>query len=253
MRSLRVSQLSKCYGGLSALQGVSLETRVGERRAVIGPNGAGKTTLLALISGELDPTEGAVYIGGKNATLMPPHSRTNLGLGYVFQNSSLFDSLTVIENMRIAVQRHHRITRHIFRSASSFDAVTDAALTMLHLVGLASVQNYVAMHLGYGQQRVLDVALALAVEPQVLLLDEPTAGMSPSETKNMVDLISALPRTLTILMVEHDMDVVFRLADRITVLQYGKVISEGTPEEVRADPTVQSNYLGTQNTGGSVS
>ena len=247
MSSLRVSQLSKHYGGLAALKGVSLETPRGERRAIIGPNGAGKTTLLDVIMGKVPPTEGEIYLGGQDVTVLPIHTRANLGLGCTFQRSNLFHSLTALENVCLAVQHHHGVARQLFRAAVTFEAVTASAVGLLRLVGLATVENQVASTLAYGQQRALEVALALATEPQVLLLDEPTAGMSTAETKDMVALIGMLPRSLTLLIVEHDMDVVFRLADRVTVLHYGQVVTEGAPDEVRADPTVQANYLGADN------
>ena len=244
MSNLRVSEVYKNYGGLAALNGVSMEISVGERRAIIGPNGAGKTTLLAIISGETNPTAGAIYLGGKDITVLPSHVRANLGLGYTFQRSNLFASLTVLENVSLAVQHHCGISGHVFQSSSSFESVTASAVSTLQLVGLASVHKQLASYLAHGQQRALEVALALATNPQVLLLDEPTSGMSPKETEDMVSLIAALPRTLTILIIEHDMGVVFRLAERITVMQYGQVISEGSPDEVRADPAVRANYLG---------
>ena len=245
MSALRVSQLSKHYGGLAALTDVNLETHTGERRAIIGPNGAGKTTLLDVITGKVSPTVGKVYLADLDVTAMPIHTRANLGLAYTFQHSNLFDSLTVLENVCLAVQHHRGIARKLFRAAVAFEAVTTSAVGLLHLVGLSAVQKQVASTLSYGQQRALEIALALATSPKILLLDEPTSGMSPGETKEMVELIRTLPRSLTLLIVEHDMDVVFRLADRVTVLHYGQVISDGAPHEVRADPTVQANYLGT--------
>lgn len=244
MSALQVSKLSKHYGGLAALTDVNIETYTGERRAIIGPNGAGKTTLLDVITGKVTPTEGTVCLGGQDITALPVHARANLGLGYTFQHNNLFDSLTALENVCLAVQHHHGFARQLFREAVAIEAVTASAVRLLHLVGLASVYKQVAKTLAYGQQRSLEVAMALATEPQVLLLDEPTAGMSVAETKEMVELIKALPPSMTVVIVEHDMDVVFRLADRITVLHYGQVVSEGTPHEVRADPSVQANYLG---------
>ncbi len=244
MSVLQVSQLSKHYGGLAALKDVSLETCKGERRAIIGPNGAGKTTLLDTITGEVSPSEGTVCLGGRDVTALPVHTRANLGLGYTFQHSNLFDSLTALENVCLAVQHHRGIARKLFRAAVAFEEVTASAVELLQQVGIAALQEQVASTLAYGQQRALEVALALATQPKVLLLDEPTAGMSPAETKDMVELIRTMPRSLTILIVEHDMDVVFRLADRVTVLNDGQVISEGTPDEVRSDRTVQANYLG---------
>jgi ABC-type branched-subunit amino acid transport system ATPase component len=244
MTHLRVECLSKSFGGIAALVGVTLEVQPGERRAIIGPNGAGKSTLFNLIAGELPPSSGKIYLGERDVTALPVYKRANLGLGHTFQRNNLFMGLTAFENVRLAVQHHQRIARHFFRSANSFEPVIRASEALLDQVGLLEQQNQVVKTLAYGQQRALEVALALASNPQVVLLDEPTAGMSPAETGEMARLIENLPRSLTMLIVEHDMDVVFSLAERITVLHYGQVISEGTPAEVRASPIVQEVYLG---------
>ena len=244
MSRLKVERLRKNFGGIAALVEVTLEVQPGERRAIIGPNGAGKSTLFNLIAGELAPTGGKVYLGDRELTGLSVNERANLGLGHTFQRNNLFMGLTVFENVRLAVQHHQRITRHLFKVVSNFETVTRETEVLLERVGLADQRDQVVRTLAYGQQRVLEVALALATQPQVLLLDEPTAGMSPAETTEMAQLIEGLPRSLTMLIVEHDMDVVFSLADRITVLHYGQVISEGTPAEVRADPLVQEIYLG---------
>ena len=244
MSALRVERLVKNFGGLTALNGVSLSVERGERRAIIGPNGAGKTTLFNLISGELRPTRGQVFLGSRDVTTLPPEGRANLGLGRTFQRNNLFFALSVFENVRLAVQHHWRIASNLFRPASAYDEVQAETMAMLERLGLAERRDAPVRHLSYGQQRALEVALALATAPQVLLLDEPTAGMSPAETAEMVRLIEALPRTLTLLIVEHDMDVVFSLADRIMVLHYGEVLAEGNLEVVRKDPQVQQIYLG---------
>lgn len=244
MTRLKVERLCKNFGGIAALVEVTLEVQPGERRAIIGPNGAGKSTLFNLIAGELPPTSGKVYLGERDLTGLPVYERANLGLGHTFQRNNLFMGLTVFENVRLAVQHRQGTARHLFRAASSFELVTRESEALLAQVGLAGQRDQVVKTLAYGQQRALEVALALATHPQVLLLDEPTAGMSPAETVEMVRLIEGLPRSLTMLIVEHDMDVVFSLADRITVLHYGQVISEGAPAEVRADPLVQEIYLG---------
>lgn len=244
MTGLKVERLSKNFGGVAALVEVTLEVQPGERRAIIGPNGAGKSTLFNLVAGELSPTSGQVYLGERDITQLPVYERANLGLGHTFQRNNLFLGLSVFENVRLAVQHHHRVTHHLFKPASSFEPVTRASEALLEQVGLTDQRGQLVRTLAYGQQRALEVALALATHPKVLLLDEPTAGMSPAETAEMTRLIEELPRSLTMLIVEHDMDVVFSLADRITVLHYGQVISEGTPAEVRANPLVQEIYLG---------
>jgi branched-chain amino acid transport system ATP-binding protein len=244
MSRLKVERLRKNFGGIAALVEVTLEVQPGERRAIIGPNGAGKSTLFNLIAGELAPTGGKVYLGDRELAGLSVNERANLGLGHTFQRNNLFMGLTVFENVRLAVQHHQRITWHLFKAVSNFETVTRETEVLLERVGLADQRDQLVRTLAYGQQRVLEVALALATQPQVLLLDEPTAGMSPAETTEMTQLIEGLPRSLTMLIVEHDMDVVFSLADRLTVLHYGQVISEGTPAEVRADPLVQEIYLG---------
>lgn len=244
MSQLRVEHLSKNFGGLQVLTDVNFTVEAGERRAIIGPNGAGKTTLFNLISGELPPSQGSIYLGEQNVTARSAHLRACMGMGRTFQRNNLFLSLTVFENVRLAVQQEQGSAGHLWHPASTYAQVQAETMTWLAKVGLAEQRDKLVRHLAYGQQRTLEVALALATKPQVLLLDEPTAGMSPAETTAMARFIEALPRTLTILIVEHDMDVVFSLADRITVLHYGKVIAEGTPAEVRADAKVQAIYLG---------
>lgn len=244
MSQLKVVNLSKNFGGIQALNNVTLEIEPGERHAIIGPNGAGKSTLFNLIAGELPPSKGTVYLEERNVTKLPVHKRANLGLGHTFQRNNLFMGLTVFENVRLAVQHQKQVNRHWFKTIVSFKEVGETAETILKRVGLLAQKDIVVNTLAYGQQRALEVALALASEPTVILLDEPTAGMSPAETVEMVQLIETLPRSLTLLIVEHDMDVIFKLADRITVLHYGQIISQGTPDAVRADPTVQQIYLG---------
>lgn len=244
MSRLAVENLSKQFGGLLALDQVSLAAESGERHAIIGPNGAGKSTLFNLISGELRPSAGHVYLDGNDVTALPVPERANRGLGHTFQRNNLFAGLTALENVRLAVQHRQRINRHWFRAIASFGEVRDAAEGTLARVGLLPQQHVKVSELAYGQQRALEIALALAVEPAILLLDEPTAGMSPGETAEITRLIQELPRSLTILIVEHDMDVIFSLADRITVLHYGQVIRSGTPNEVRQDERVQEIYLG---------
>ncbi|MGH2522504.1 MAG: ABC transporter ATP-binding protein, partial [Anaerolineales bacterium] len=202
------------------------------------------TTLFKLITGELAPTTGRVYFAGREVTALPVHTRANLGLSQTFQRNNLFLNLSVLENVRLAVQHHRGVAGQMFKAAGRYPAVSAEAEAILAKLGLSEQRDQLARHLSYGQQRALEVALALATEPQALLLDEPTAGMSPAETAEMVRFIESLPRSLTMLIVEHDMDVVFSLADRITVLHYGEVMAEGAPAEVRANPKVQEIYLG---------
>ena len=244
MSQLKVTNLSKHFGAVVAVNQVDLAVESGERHAIIGPNGAGKSTLFNLIAGELPPTSGHVYLDNRDVTYLPLYDRANLGLGHTFQRNNLFMGLTVFENARLAVQHQQRINHHWFKPITSFAEVHDATDAILERVALLPQKESLVNSLAYGQQRALEIALALATKPKVLLLDEPTAGMSPAETVEMTQLIQNLPRSLTIMIVEHDMDVIFSLADRITVLHYGQVIRSGTPNQVRHDPKVQEIYLG---------
>lgn len=244
MSLLRLDGISKAYGGLVAVHNVTLSVEAGERRALIGPNGAGKTTLFKLVSGEAAPSRGRVLFEEHDITRLPVHDRSNLGLAQTFQRNNLFPNLSVLDNVRLAVQHQHRVAAHTFRPLAHYSAVTDAAHSLLSEVGLYAERRRPARTLAHGQQRALEVALALASQPRLLLLDEPTAGMSPAETAEMIGFIAALPRGLTLLIVEHDMDVVFTLADRLTVLHQGEVLADGTVASVRADARVHDIYLG---------
>ncbi|MDR7482279.1 MAG: ABC transporter ATP-binding protein [Armatimonadota bacterium] len=233
------------FGALAALAGVDLTVAAGERRAVIGPNGAGKTTLFHIISGELRPTSGTVRLLGTDVTGIPPHRRARMGLGRTFQRNNLFLQLTVWENVRLAVQVRLHLGRELFRSADAYPEVAREADLLLAQVGLGDRRGRPVAELSYGEQRQLELALALATRPAVLLLDEPTAGTSPGETARMVELLAVLPREITLCIIEHDMDVVAALADNITVMHYGQVLADGPAAAVRADPRVQAVYLGT--------
>lgn len=244
MALVSLDQVSKNFAGVEALREVNLAVEPGERRAIIGPNGAGKTTLFNIISGELPPTSGVVSLNGEVVTNLPPERMFRLGLARTFQKNSLFLDLTTFENVRLAVQAHQRQGHHWFRPWWSFDAVNDRTRNVLERAGLWVRRDEPAKNLSYGEQRQLEMAIALAGEPRLLLLDEPTAGMSVAETASSVATIGALPRDLTLLIIEHDMDTVFALADRITVLDHGQVIADGAPDEVRRDPQVRAVYLG---------
>ena len=244
MSSLKIEAVTKNYAGLVALAEVSLTVASGERRAMIGPNGAGKSTLIQLITGHTAPSRGEIYLDQQPITPLTIDQRVKLGLGYTFQRNNLFPGLSVIDNLRLAVQHRQRVSHHLFKPASHYEVINKESEDLLDQLGLRAVSEAPVKTLAYGQQRVLEVGLALATRPKLLLLDEPTAGMSPAETREMVQLIEALPRSLTVLIVEHDMDVVFSLADQITVLHYGQVIGQGSPAEIRIDPRVQEIYLG---------
>jgi ABC-type branched-subunit amino acid transport system ATPase component len=242
MQILRIDKLRKNFGGITAISGVSLSIEPGERRAIIGPNGAGKTTLFNLITGDLAPSEGRIFMTGQDITRWPPDRRARSGLARTFQRNNLFLGLTVWENVRLAGQPDKRLGPLCFRSPDS--ASSDVILASLERVGLSARRDTRARELSYGEQRQLEVAIALSTSPQILLLDEPAAGMSPAETNRLMNILSEMPRAITLLMIEHDMDVVFGLADRVTVLHYGQVIADGTKDEVRNDPRVMQVYLG---------
>ena len=248
MALLSLNRVCKNFAGLEVLRDVMLVVEPGERRAIIGPNGAGKTTLFNIISGELPPSSGNVVLGERDVTNLPPERMFRLGLARTFQKNSLFLDLTTEENVRLAVQAHQKQGHHWFRPWWSFDLVNARTQAVLESCGLWSRHLEPAKNLSYGEQRQLEMAIALAGEPLVLLLDEPTAGMSVTETASSVATIAALPRSLTLLIIEHDMDTVFALADRITVLDHGQVIADGEPDAVRRDEQVRAVYLGEEAT-----
>jgi branched-chain amino acid transport system ATP-binding protein len=238
---LTTRDLRREFGGVKALDGVSIGVAPGERRAIIGPNGAGKTTLFNILTGELDPTAGTVLLAGEDVTRRTPHELARRGVARMYQRNELFEPLTAVDNVLLA----HGAARGPYRPLTSPGASDRAtARELLSRVGLAERSAVTARSLSHGERRQLELALALAQRPRLLLLDEPTAGMSPAETARITSLIASLDRSITIVVVEHDMDVVFRLADRITVLHEGRVLADGTPNEVRGDRTVNEVYLG---------
>ena len=242
--ALTLSDVSKTFGGLRAVDGVSLQVEAGERRAIIGPNGAGKTTLFNLISGELPPTQGRITLFGRDITRLPPHRRAALGIARTFQITNLFASLTVMENCLLAVQALLPTRLHLHRAVRRYPALYDRARALLKAVGIGEKEGETVRNLSHGEQRQLEVALALAGEPKLLLLDEPTAGLSPAESQMMTQLLRTLDRSITLLIIEHHMDVVLDLAERIAVLHFGGVLADGPKDAVRANRQVQEIYLG---------
>jgi branched-chain amino acid transport system ATP-binding protein len=242
--AIRVDALGKVFGGLAAVDGVSLEIPAGERRVLIGPNGAGKTTLFHCITGTLSPTRGCVWLFGRDVTRDPEHRRTGLGMGRTFQITNVFSELTLLENLALAIVGTDRRKWILHRGLAAFPEVKLQAEAGLGAVGLAGRVATRVKALSYGERRQLELALALNTRPKVLFLDEPCAGLSPSERQHVARLIAALPREITVVMIEHDMDIALALADRVTVLHQGRVILEGTPDAVRANQEVRDVYLG---------
>jgi branched-chain amino acid transport system ATP-binding protein len=242
--AIRVDALGKVFGGLAAVDGVSLEIPAGERRVLIGPNGAGKTTLFHCITGTLSPTRGRVWLFGRDVTRDPEHRRTGLGMGRTFQITNVFSELTLLENLALAIVGTDRRKWILHRGLAAFPEVKLQAEAGLGAVGLAGRVATRVKALSYGERRQLELALALNTRPKVLFLDEPCAGLSPSERQHVARLIAALPREITVVMIEHDMDIALALADRVTVLHQGRVILEGTPDAVRANQEVRDVYLG---------
>ena len=244
MSLLSIQNFVKRFGALTATDHVSLQVEQGEIHALIGPNGAGKSTLVHLISGLLPADEGSLKLDGQELIHLAPHQRVAAGLSRCFQITSIFPKLTVAENLLLAVQAHHSNSFRWFKVRDKDAELKAKAWELAHRVQLESQWNTVAGTLPHGAQRKLDVALAIAATPKLLLLDEPMAGMGPAESEEMVELIQQLRKDMAILLIEHDMDAVFQLADRITVLVYGKVFAQGTSEQIQNDPRVQAVYLG---------
>jgi branched-chain amino acid transport system ATP-binding protein len=241
---LQIEGLSKRFGGVVACDAVTLDVPAGELHAVIGPNGAGKTTLIGQLTGEIAPNAGRIRFGGRDITALPVWRRSMLGLARSFQITSLFLDFTVLDNVALAVQARSGHSFHFWGDARGEPELREPARAALARVGLDGRGDAVVASLSHGEHRQLEIAMALATGPRMLLLDEPMAGMGPEESARMVELLRELKQELTILLIEHDMEAVFALADRITVLVYGRVIATGAPEAIRANPEVRQAYLG---------
>jgi branched-chain amino acid transport system ATP-binding protein len=241
---LSVKGLSKRFGGLIANDRIDLEVGTGEIHAVIGPNGAGKSTLIAAIAGELRPDAGHIVFAGREVSRLPAHARALAGLARSFQITSVLKSFTVLENVALAVQAHAGHSFRFWRPAAGNEAILAPARAALGEVGLGARGKVLAQQLSHGEQRQLEIAMALAARPKLLLLDEPMAGQGPDETRHTIEILMRLRGRIAILLVEHDMDAVFALADRVTVLAEGAVLASGTPDSVRADQRVRAVYLG---------
>jgi len=241
---LETKGLVKQFGGIVATDDVTLSIQKGARHALIGPNGAGKTTIINLLTGVLRPTAGTIALDGKDITSLEPHKRVQLGIARTFQINQLFADLTPLETIGLAVSERMELGRQWWRIVGSKSVVVEESVDILQRFQLADVMDERTGNLPYGKQRLLEIALAIACRPNVLLLDEPAAGVPEAERRDILDAVAALPDDVTVLLIEHDMDIVFSFADRISVLVNGALFVEGPPEEVAADPRVKAVYLG---------
>jgi branched-chain amino acid transport system ATP-binding protein len=247
--ALEIRGLRKSFGGLAVAAGIDLRLERGTRQALIGPNGAGKTTLIDLITGALAPDAGEVYLDGLDITRLPQHARARLGLARTFQISQLFARLTVVDHVALALGEREGSGRRFWRPLGAHSGLLDEAFALLDQLGLGAHALAIVGALPYGRQRLVEIALALAARPKVLLLDEPAAGVPGAESHLIFDAIAALPAKIAVLIVEHDMDVVFRFARRITVMAGGRVLTEGPPAAIAADERVRAVYLGRRRDG----
>ena len=242
---LRIAKLSKTLGGVVATDELSLDVEQGELHAIIGPNGAGKTTLIAQLSGEIFPDSGRVFFQDKDITMLPPFKRSRIGIARSFQITSLMLEMNVIDNVALATQANEGHSYKFWKSARDDLDLNQSAMHTLREVGLEGREFEKVQNLSHGEHRQLEIAMALATQPHLLLLDEPMAGMGTEEGGKILEILKQLKNRKTILLIEHDMDVVFALADRITVLVYGRAIASGSPESIKADERVREAYLGT--------
>ena len=242
--TLRTEGLSKRWGGFIANSDVTLTFEPGARHALIGPNGAGKTTFINLLTGGFPPSSGKVWLGNEDITKLAQHERVKRGMTRTFQINTLFAGMTVLESVMLAICERRGLQKVWWKTVANHADVVEEAMALLATLKLTKEANSITRSMAYGKQRLVEIALALATKPTILLLDEPAAGIPSAESKELFEVIAGLPRDVTVLFIEHDMGLVFRFADRITVLVGGKVLTEGTPEEIAADPRVKEVYLG---------
>jgi branched-chain amino acid transport system ATP-binding protein len=240
---VRTERLTRTFGSLMAVAQVDFEVERGELRSIIGPNGAGKTTFFRLISGEMAPSAGRIWFDGREITGMPQHRVSRLGVAKSYQITNIFPHLSVLENVRVAAQTY-RLSFNFWGRAAALAGIRDKAGAILKQVSLWDKRGLLAAHLSHGEQRHLELGIALSTDPALLLLDEPTAGMSPEETDETIHLIRRIAEGRTVILIEHKMKVVMNISDRITVLHQGQVLADGTPAEIRANLRVQQTYLG---------
>jgi branched-chain amino acid transport system ATP-binding protein len=241
---LETRKLCKSFGALTVAQNIDFRLAAGDRHALIGPNGAGKTTFVNMLMGVLAPTSGAILLGGEDVTRAPQSRRVRGGLGRTFQINTLFRNLPVLDNVALAVAERSGLALRMWRPASSYQVIKDEAMALLATLGLADDATARVADLPYGKQRLVEIAIALGLKPKVLLLDEPAAGVPSDESSRILKNLENLPSEIAILIIEHDMDIVFRFAKRITVLVQGEVLVEGAPDEIARDKRVHDVYLG---------
>jgi branched-chain amino acid transport system ATP-binding protein len=241
---LETRALCKSFGALTVADNIEFQLEQGARHALIGPNGAGKTTFINMLTGRLPPTTGAILLGGEDITRLAQAQRVKRGLGRTFQINTLFKDLTVLDNVALGIAERLGVAERFWRPASAYRAVHDEAMALLESLGIASDAGSRVVDLPYGKQRLVEIAIALGLKPKVLLLDEPAAGVPSVESERILEVLDRLPSEIAILIIEHDMDLVFRFARKITVLVQGQVLVEGTPDEISADRRVHEVYLG---------
>jgi branched-chain amino acid transport system ATP-binding protein len=245
LKILETKGLTKSFGGLTAVDGVDFKADQGQLSTIIGPNGAGKTTFFNMIAGNMSPTKGEIWFKGENITNLPPYMISRKSIARSYQIINIFPNLTVFENIRIAAQSR-KVTYDFWKDVKNLDEINEKATKILEILRLMDRKEILAANLPYGEQRHLEIGISLATEPELLLMDEPTAGLTPEETLGIMELIKAISKGLTIILVAHDMDVVMKVSDQITVLHQGRILAEGKPEEIQKNEEVQRVYLGGQ-------